>query len=74
MSAVLVILVLVAATVGVAAALGAGPLVLIVVPVALGVALWFGVLAFSRRRPSEVTREASRPEFLGPGGPDDPER
>ena len=73
MSGALIIVVLVAVVVGAAAALGAGPLVLVVVPLLVGAVAYAVVFALSRRSPGDVARDTNKPEFLGPGGPDDPD-
>jgi hypothetical protein len=57
---------------GVLFAAGAGLFALLFIPIGLAVAGWFVVSAGSGRTPSDVAREASSPELLGPGGPDDP--
>jgi hypothetical protein len=40
----------------------------------VGGIIWFVTAAGSGAKPSEIAREASDQEFLGPGGPDDPNR
>jgi hypothetical protein len=40
----------------------------------VGGIIWFVTAAGSGAKPSEIAREASDQEFLGPGGLDDPNR
>jgi hypothetical protein len=40
----------------------------------VGGIIWFVTAAGSGAKPCEIAREASDQEFLGPGGPDDPNR
>jgi hypothetical protein len=42
--------------------------------VIIGGLVWFFALAGSKTTTSEVVRDAPDQEFLGPGGPDDPNR
>jgi hypothetical protein len=73
MTAVIVVLVLTGIAAGLVAAAGAGLFALILVPVGLAVAVWLALAGGTRTGPREVARrEASKPELLGPGGPDDP--
>lgn len=74
MTAVLVVLVATGVVTGVIALAGAGLFALIVVPIGLGVAVWLALAGSSRRTPGDIAREAPEREFLGPGGPDDPNR
>lgn len=68
MIAILVVFFLTAVTVGIIAALGAGLLALLVVPLGLAVPVWLAFAARAGTGPREV---ASRESF-GPGGPGDP--
>ena len=54
---------------------GAG-LVAAIAVVALGIAAvaWLVTAGAARQAPSDVARKAEDREFLGPGGPDDPNR
>jgi hypothetical protein len=73
MTAVIVVLVLTGIVAGLVAAIGAGLFALIVVPVGLAIAIWLALAGGTGTGPREVARrEASKPELLGPGGPDDP--
>ena len=75
MTAVLVVLVLTGIVAGMIALIGGGLFALIVVPIGIAVAVWLALAGSTRTRPSEVAnREAPQGEFLGPGGPDDPNR
>ena len=75
MSSAVVVLVMTAVLTGVVAAIGAGPLALLTVPVGIAAAVWLGISGASRRSPTDAAREASAgQELLGPGGPDDPAR
>jgi hypothetical protein len=72
-TAVIVVLVLTGVVAGMVAALGAGLFALIVVPVGLAIAVWLALAGGTGTGPREVAqREASQPDLLGPGGPDDP--
>ena len=42
--------------------------------VALAIVGWGGLTVASGRTPASELRQAEKPELLGPGGPDDPER
>ena len=70
----IVILVITGIVVGIVATLGLGLFALILLPVGLAAAGWMALSAGSGRTAGDVAREAPRPEFLGPGGPDDPDR
>jgi hypothetical protein len=61
-----------AVMVGIIAALGAGLLALLVIPLGLAVAAWFVLAARTGTGPREIAPRESSQEFLGPGGPDDP--
>jgi hypothetical protein len=46
-----------------------------VIPIGLAIAVWLALAGRARTAPSELaSREAPQGEFLGPGGPDDPDR
>ena len=71
MSAAVVIFIVLGVVAGVITALGASPLIGVIV--AIGIIVIGGGLALAvTRRPSEVAQRESSQEFLGPGGPDDP--
>jgi hypothetical protein len=70
--AIVVIFFLTAVTIGIIAALGAGLLALLVIPVGLAVAAWFILAARTETGPRQMARRDSSQELLGPGGPDDP--
>ncbi len=75
MVSIVVAAVVIVAIAGVALMLG-GPLVALIL-VVLGViaaAVWLVGLGGSRQTPADVARRADEQEFLGPGGPDDPNR
>ncbi len=73
MIAVLVVLVLTGVVAGMVALIGGGLFALIVVPVGIAVAVWLALAGGTRTGPRDVAgREAPQGEFLGPGGPDDP--
>jgi hypothetical protein len=74
MTALVALLVAVAVLVGLGFAFGGPALAVLGGLAGLLVVGYFLVMAFSRRTPTEVTREAHEQEFLGPGGPDDPNR
>ena len=75
MTAVVVILVLTAIAAGIVTVAGAGLFALILGPIGIAVAVWLALAGGSRTGPGEVAqREAPQTEFLGPGGPDDPNR
>jgi hypothetical protein len=62
-----------AVVIGLAFALAGGPLLFVLVGLAVLLAIgWFFVVGASGRTPREVARGADKQEFLGPGGPDDP--
>jgi hypothetical protein len=72
-TAILVVLVLTGVVAGMIALIGGGLFALIIVPVGIAVAVWLALAGSRGTRPSEVaSREAPQNEFLGPGGPDDP--
>jgi hypothetical protein len=72
-TAIIVIGVFAAAIIGLGTVFG-GPIVGLILGVAaiVGAFVWFLALDGSKTTPSEVTRETHEQEFLGPGGPDDP--
>jgi hypothetical protein len=54
---------------------GAGFIGAIVVAViGLAVVIWLVSAGAARQAPSDVARSTEKPELLGPGGPDDPDR
>ena len=71
MTALVARVVAVAVLVGLGFAFGGPALAVLGGLAGLLVVGYFLVMAFSRRTPSEVAREAREQEFLGPGGPDD---
>jgi hypothetical protein len=72
-TAIILIVVLAAAIIGLGIAFG-GPLIgaILAAVVVVGGIVWFFALGSSKTTPAEVTRESHEQEFLGPGGPDDP--
>ena len=75
MTAIIILVVLAAVVISLVTAFG-GPLlgVILAVAVIIGGLVWFFALAGSKTSTGEVVREAPDQEFLGPGGPDDPNR
>jgi hypothetical protein len=75
MTAFVIPIVVVAILVGLGFAFG-GPALAVLLALAAVVAIgWVIAVALSRKSAADVTRRAERsPEFLGPGGPDDPTR
>ena len=73
MTAIIIVIVLAAVIIGLGTAFG-GPLlgVILAAGVVVGGLVWFFGLAGSKTTTTEVVREAPDQEFLGPGGPDDP--
>ena len=71
MSAALVIFVVLGVVAGIITALGASPLIGIVVALAI-IFLGGGLALAMTRGPGDVARRGRKQEFLGPGGPDDP--
>jgi len=59
---------------GLTVVLGVGWLALVPALVAIGIVAWGGLTVASGRTPASELRKAEKPELLGPGGPDDPER
>jgi hypothetical protein len=72
-TAIILIVVLAAAIIGLSTAFG-GPLIgaILAAVVIVGGIVWFFALGSSKTTPAEVTRETHEQEFLGPSGPDDP--
>jgi len=70
--AIVVIIFVTAVMVGIIAALGAGLLALLVIPLGLAAAAWFVLAARTGTGPRELASRESSQELLGPGGPDDP--
>ena len=73
MSIALIIFILIGILAGVGSALGFSPVVGILVFVGIVIIGW-GIAATVLRGPGDIARRRPRQEFLGPGGPDDPER
>jgi hypothetical protein len=59
---------------GLTAVLGIGWFAVFPALLALAVVGWGGLAVASGRTPASELRKAEKPELLGPGGPDDPER
>jgi hypothetical protein len=59
---------------GLTAVLGIGWFAVFPALVALGIVAWGGLTVASGRTPASELRHAEKPELLGPGGPDDPDR
>jgi hypothetical protein len=72
--AVVVILVLTGIVTVVTAVAGAGFFGLIVIPIGIALAVWLGLARGAGTRASDLASRESSTEFLGPGGPDDPNR
>jgi hypothetical protein len=74
-TAIILIGVAAAAIIGVSVVFG-GPIVgaILALVLIVGGIIWFLAAGGSGRTAGEVAREAPDEEFLGPGGPDDPER
>ena len=72
--AVLIVFLILAVLIGFAVTLAVGWIV--IVPAVLGAAFvaWLATAFVRGRAPSDMLRRTRRPELLGPGGPDDPER
>lgn len=75
MTAIVILAVLAAVVIGLGTAFG-GPLLgaILAVVAVIGAIVWFFALAGSKTGTGEVVREAPDQEFLGPSGPDDPNR
>jgi len=75
MSAIIIVIVIAAVTLAIMTAIGTGPLALILVPLGVLIVGWLVLMGASRMRTGDVARRgATQHEFLGPGGPDDPDR
>jgi len=72
--AVLIVFVVLAVLIGFAVTLAVGWIVVIPALLALAIVVWMGTAFVLGRAPSDIVRRTRRPELLGPGGPDDPER
>jgi hypothetical protein len=59
---------------GFTAVLGVGWFAVFPALVALGVVGWGGLTVASGRTPASELRKAEKPDLLGPGGQDDPDR
>jgi multisubunit Na+/H+ antiporter MnhB subunit len=70
----IVIGVLLALTIGLFFAPGVGLIALVPLAVAVIVAGWFLLAFVGGDSPSRAVRRTQKPELLGPGGPDDPDR
>jgi hypothetical protein len=72
MTSMIIPVVIAAVVIVLAFALG-GPLLFVLIGLAVLLAFgWFFVVGASGRTPREVARRADEQESLGPGGPDDP--
>jgi hypothetical protein len=69
-----ILFILVALAIAFTLALGLGPLAIIPVVVAVGVAIWLIAGLVRGQTPGRAARRTHTPELLGPGGPDDPDR
>ena len=72
--AVLIVFIVLAILIGFAVTLAVGWIVVIPALFILAALVWFGTALAFKRAPSDMLRRTRRPELLGPGGPDDPER
>jgi hypothetical protein len=59
---------------GLTAVLGVGWFAVLPALVALAIVGWGGLTVASGRTPASEIRKTEKPELLGPGGPDDPDR
>jgi len=59
---------------GLTAVLGIGWFAVLPALVALAIVGWGGLTVASGRTPASEIRNTEKPELLGPGGPDDPDR
>jgi hypothetical protein len=59
---------------GLTAVIGVGWIAILPALLALGIVAWGGLTVASGRTPASELRKAEKPELLGPGGPDDPDR
>jgi hypothetical protein len=73
MAAILVFVLLAIAT-GFAFVIGLGPLAVIPLLFAVAVGIWAVVALLRGATPGGAVRHTAKPELLGPGGPDDPDR
>jgi hypothetical protein len=71
----LVLIVLLLVTVGLAVAPGVALFAIVPGLILLAYAVWIGLGFTTRRTPASAVRRSGRrgPELLGPGGPDDPD-
>jgi hypothetical protein len=70
----LIFFLVIAVLVGFALTLAVGWIVILPVLIGLAALVW-AVTAFAKgQSPSDLLRRTRRPELLGPGGPDDPDR
>ena len=60
--------------VGLSAVLGIGWIAVFPALVALAIVGWGGLTVASGGTPASELRKTEKPELLGPGGPDDPDR
>ena len=72
--AALIAVVLAALLLGFGFAFAAPWLVIVPIAIVLVFLAWLGTLGAARRTPQEAVRQTRRPQLLGPGGPDDPDR
>jgi hypothetical protein len=70
----ILVAVLLAITIGLFVTPGVGLLGLIPLAATIIVAVWVAMAFFGKRTPAQAVHETPRPELLGPGGPDDPDR
>jgi hypothetical protein len=70
----IILFVLVALAIAFTLALGLGPLAIIPVVFAVGVAIWLLAGLARGQTPGRAARRTRESELLGPGGPDDPDR
>jgi hypothetical protein len=71
---IVVLFVFVALALAFALALGLGPFAIIPAVFAVAVAIWALVGISRGHTPGRAVRRTQKPELLGPGGPDDPDR
>ena len=74
MIAAVLIALFAAVMIGAAFLIGGAFLPVLLVIAAIAVGVWFFMLAGSRRTAGDIARRPPKQEFLGPGGPDDPDR
>jgi hypothetical protein len=72
-TAIIIVILVAAAIIGLGTAFG-GPIIgaILAVVVVVGGIAWFAAMGGSKKTAGQVAREAPDREFLGPGGPDDP--